>query len=169
MNLRKNTHKYLGWCPGFKSAARFIPDREIPPSRIAVALFAGALVFFTSFLAAQQLQLIFGGAREPLRLINSNPHLVVADGQLYLFVTVSTTATQLHDSTISRFRVKLDIDGLIWDKIETPAVGDILVTKEGVWYMGYASGGVKVIWSEDGVEWKGPVIIAENKGKKMAS
>jgi hypothetical protein len=28
MNLRKITLRYLGWCPGVKSAARFIPDRD---------------------------------------------------------------------------------------------------------------------------------------------
>ena len=29
MNLRKVTLRYLGWCPGLDSAARFIPDRNI--------------------------------------------------------------------------------------------------------------------------------------------
>ena len=29
MNLRKITLKYMGWCPGVKSAAMFIPDKEI--------------------------------------------------------------------------------------------------------------------------------------------
>jgi len=29
MNLRNLTQTYLGWCPGIKSAARFIPDRFI--------------------------------------------------------------------------------------------------------------------------------------------
>jgi hypothetical protein len=28
MNLRALTLKYMGWCPGVKSAARFIPDRN---------------------------------------------------------------------------------------------------------------------------------------------
>ena len=26
MNLRRITLRYMGWCPGIKSAARFIPD-----------------------------------------------------------------------------------------------------------------------------------------------
>jgi len=30
MNLRKITLKYMGWYPGMRAAARFIPDREIP-------------------------------------------------------------------------------------------------------------------------------------------
>ena len=29
MNLRKITLKYMGWCPGIDSAARFVPNREI--------------------------------------------------------------------------------------------------------------------------------------------
>lgn len=28
MNLRRTTLEYLGWCPGVKSASRFIPDRD---------------------------------------------------------------------------------------------------------------------------------------------
>ena len=29
MNLRRVTLRYLGWCPGVKSASKFIPDREV--------------------------------------------------------------------------------------------------------------------------------------------
>lgn len=30
MNLRKITLKYMGWCPGIKAAAQFIPDTYVP-------------------------------------------------------------------------------------------------------------------------------------------
>ena len=30
MNFRVLTLKYMGWCPGVKAAARFMPDRDIP-------------------------------------------------------------------------------------------------------------------------------------------
>lgn len=45
MNLRKITLKYMGWCPGFKAAARFIPDREIPKKRMKQVTYIGGLIF----------------------------------------------------------------------------------------------------------------------------
>jgi len=46
MNFRVLTLKYLGWCPGVESAARFMPDRDIPEtlvigSALAVILLVG--------------------------------------------------------------------------------------------------------------------------------
>ncbi len=38
MNLRKITLRYMGWCPGMKSAAMFFPDRE----------FSGRTLFITT-------------------------------------------------------------------------------------------------------------------------
>lgn len=45
MNLRNLTLKYMGWCPGVRSAARFIPDKEIPEGRVKrVSALGGALL-----------------------------------------------------------------------------------------------------------------------------
>ncbi len=44
MNLRKITLKYMGWCPSVKSAAKFIPEKEINVSLYALILFALAFV-----------------------------------------------------------------------------------------------------------------------------
>ena len=53
MNLRTLTLKYLGWCPGVKEAARFMPERDIPGifligSLSAVILLTG-VVFYSLF------------------------------------------------------------------------------------------------------------------------
>ena len=45
MKLRSLTLKYLGWCPGVESAARFIPERDVPNKTI-IAL----AVSFTSII-----------------------------------------------------------------------------------------------------------------------
>jgi len=37
MNLRSITLRYMGWCPGVHSAARFIPDREMSSKSILLA------------------------------------------------------------------------------------------------------------------------------------
>jgi hypothetical protein len=43
MNPRKITLKYLGWCPGVKSAAEFVPDRNIPDIYILFTAFSAIL------------------------------------------------------------------------------------------------------------------------------
>ena len=45
MNLRKITLRYMGWCPGIDSAAKFIPDVDIPVTPkllgIVIIIFSG--------------------------------------------------------------------------------------------------------------------------------
>jgi hypothetical protein len=45
MNLRKITLIYMGWCPGVKSAAQFIPDKDIPNKRLRQVSYVGGLIF----------------------------------------------------------------------------------------------------------------------------
>jgi len=44
MNFRVLTQKYMGWCPGVKAAARFMPDRDIPEIYLIGSTFAVILV-----------------------------------------------------------------------------------------------------------------------------
>jgi hypothetical protein len=46
MNLRALTLRYLGWCPGVHSAARWIPDREYSNRRV----FASSMIIFVAIL-----------------------------------------------------------------------------------------------------------------------
>lgn len=50
MNLRKITLKYMGWCPGVKSAARFLPDYDIQlkPWMLYVSIASIALLYVVS-------------------------------------------------------------------------------------------------------------------------
>jgi len=47
MNLQIIFNKYLGWCPGAESAAKFVPDRDIAGGTIAIL--ASALMLIISF------------------------------------------------------------------------------------------------------------------------
>lgn len=47
MNLRAITLKYMGWCPGMKNAAQFIPNREIPNERLKQVSTLGGLIFLS--------------------------------------------------------------------------------------------------------------------------
>ena len=50
MNLRKITLKYMGWCPGIESAARFIPEKDfnVPAFALAFFILAFIIVHITS-------------------------------------------------------------------------------------------------------------------------
>jgi len=45
MNLRVLTLRYMGWCPGVKAAARFVPDKEIPNKRVKQVSYIVGLIF----------------------------------------------------------------------------------------------------------------------------
>jgi len=51
MNLRRITLKYMGWCPGVDSAARFLPDYDIPLK--PWMLFVSIVGITVLYLAAQ--------------------------------------------------------------------------------------------------------------------
>ena len=40
MNLRRMSDRLVRWCPGYESASRFIPDRDISDKAVAVSLLA---------------------------------------------------------------------------------------------------------------------------------
>ena len=50
MNLRKMTLKYMGWCPGVKSASRFIPEKEIHRTHGYLLVIIVALGFSVPYL-----------------------------------------------------------------------------------------------------------------------
>jgi hypothetical protein len=53
MNLRALTLKYMGWCPGVNSAAKFIPDIDIPvtPKLLGMVIIIFSGVTLLSFWA----------------------------------------------------------------------------------------------------------------------
>jgi len=167
MNPRRIALRYMGWCPGVEHAASFVPDEDLPPSKLAATALIGVLVFAAGFLATQHL-IMAGGGTQPV-VYNENPHLVCVDGELYLYMTVETRTVRSQDPLRDVVRVKVDLDGHAYDReilSRRMSIADVYVTDEGVWYVAYSSGGVKVRRSEDGVDWGEPVTIAENKGDK---
>lgn len=51
MNLQAMILKYMGWCPGVKSATLFIPDKEISNRSVVLS----AVVFTTILLSGSAL------------------------------------------------------------------------------------------------------------------
>jgi len=169
MNPRTVALKYLGWCPGAESAARFMPDQDLLTSKVAVSLLVGLLVSISGFLAVQQLQYAIGVTGEAWRVFNESPSLVADGDELHLFTRVTTEGVGPSEPIVSSFKARIDPHGNVLEKSETPGAGDAVVTGDGRWVLAYVSEGVKVVESRDGVSWNDPVTVAENVGEKAAT
>jgi hypothetical protein len=55
MNLRSLTLKYLGWCPGVESAARFIPERDVSNKTVIALAISFTSIIIVGLFAAQNL------------------------------------------------------------------------------------------------------------------
>jgi len=186
MNIRGIMLKYLGWCPGVESAARFISNNDVPPSRIA--LFAAIIVFtsLSGYFATQRALTIIGWPGAPnVQVSYKDPLLAVSDGQLYIALRVQTElrgdlslVPGRVDSSV--YTAKVSLDGSLED--ETKVLGfvgsnvgslDFLATRDGRWFMTYQHykfgfgsedwSDLYVIQSTDGKEWSEPVVVAEVK------
>jgi hypothetical protein len=55
MNLRKVTLRYLGWCPGVESAARFIPEGELSSKTVLAMAISFTSIIIVGLYIAQNL------------------------------------------------------------------------------------------------------------------
>jgi len=133
MNFKVLTLKYMGWCPGVESAARFIPDRDIPPIRMVFALFIIASVSTSSFLLSREALVYLGFPSDPpVRYSNSNHKIVSFDGQLYLFLEVESRSGRVYDlpdfHSSSLYSAKLGLDGSLSEVKKIMDLGDVSVS-----------------------------------------
>ena len=79
MKLEKLTRIYFGWCPGYESASRFIPDRDVNGKAVGAAfivvmltiifspafngIFRFILMVFTAFIGAPAVWIIIRGEK----------------------------------------------------------------------------------------------------------
>ena len=182
MNLRDITLRYMGWCPGVKSAARFIPDNDVPPTRIALFVAIVALTSVSSYLATQRALAIVGWPQAPnAEVSNNNLDLASSGDEIYVSVTVETRARWdplgiVHSGV---YTAKLSLDGSLEDETKVLSIEahmgpmDLLITEDGRWLMAYqyfqwGSESLRYsdlffIHSDDGREWSEPEVIAESK------
>jgi len=179
MNLRVITLRYLGWCPGVKSAARFMPDEDIPLTRIAAFIVLLGSVAVMSYLFIQS-SLAFYGIPSPatVSVDNSEPRLMVVEDGLFLAMEVEMGDGFEMFSTRRVCLARISLDGRILDvdaildlRRAFLASMDIMVSTNGKWHMVYQQyriGGsyyhdndLKYIHSDDGVNWVKPVVLSE--------
>jgi len=187
MNLRALTLRYMGWCPGVKSAARFIPNQNIPPSKVILVFFIITSIMIGSYMISIQ---ALSAHNYPSRVIavtrNSRPVIVINSGRLYALAEVETffsTGDHLggtpHRSKV--FLIEFSAEGEIVSSkpiidIDRNYLGtlDAIVTSTGEWYVVYRYYSVDIARTDhsdlilkhsvDGENWSEPIVIAENIG-----
>jgi len=86
MNPRATFTILLGWCPGVKAAAKFIPDRDVSNKRIAFSLAVVVTVAATSYMLSDIILVWAGIPSVTLTKSFNDPVLGVRDGRVYLSV-----------------------------------------------------------------------------------
>ena len=181
MNLRKTAVTYLGWCPGVEAASSFLPDRDIPPMRLLLAVTLLASVSASSYLASNRL-LLWAGFPASTRLEIDNTHLdLEANGDsLLLSIDVETEIPSVEGYpsylNSSIYTATIALDGSILTASRVIALGDahpfhdLLVTRDGRWIAAFnyweprgvgsvTRSGLLVTESTDGVHWSDPVDV----------
>ncbi len=186
MNLRKITLRYMGWCPGVEAASKFIPDRDIPPSRVALLVVLAAFVSVSSFIATQRvLNAVVYPSASTVSVNNDSPVLAVSEDVIYIAMNVETTMKgsagtlpKYHGSSV--YVAKLCLDGTLEDEVEVIDLGDaynlamdLLVSGDGRWLLAYeydygkrfVPSSLYVVSSGDGRLWEEPTVVAQRVGE----
>jgi hypothetical protein len=84
MNPRTTFVTLLGWCPGVKAAAKFMPDRDVSNKRIAFSLAIVATVAVSSYFASGVFLAWASIPSVSLTKSFNTPILAARDGRLYI-------------------------------------------------------------------------------------
>jgi hypothetical protein len=171
MNLRTLTLKYLGWCPGIKEAARFIPGREIPSTQVAMMLALASMISLTGYYVTNMtLSTVGFPSYGNMSIIYENPILAARGNEVYLAVSVRIGGTLDFGTRYTLCLAKMSLDGGV-SNVATPVdtqllvYYDMLVTKDGRFYLAYAQNALTartkkliVLESNDGRDWDESVL-----------
>jgi hypothetical protein len=184
MNPRTTLRAILGWCPGFESASRFLPDKEISNRRIAISLTVLIITATSTFIAAETLLEAAGFPSEvSLEIRYDNPVIRVKDGRIYLAVAQKSRSTEgawLGPPSVNYLTIyfsELLENGTLRNRknIEEVEGGanvilDLLPMRSGGWVLAYGSNRftsfrsmgwspLYLVTSSDGETWRTPTEI----------
>lgn len=181
MNLRTITLKYMGWCPGVSSAARFIPNRDADPRRIVSIIALAMLMLISGFYTTNFiLASIDFPSTTRAKTVNIDPVLTVYDEELYITFNVKTSISGSL-ATISSvvYSARLSMSGGLEDIVKVIDLDrvslqslDVIVDANGRWFVVYyyekfgetmliGKSNLMVLYSDDRINWSQPTAIVE--------
>jgi len=181
VNLRTLTLTYLGWCPGVSSAARFIPDKDADPRRIASIIALAMVVLFSGFYTSNFiLASIDFPSMTGAKTVNVDPVLTVYGEELYITFNVKTSISGSLSSTNSAvYSARLSMDGGLEDLVKVVDLDrvslqslDVVVDATGRWFAAYyfekfsdtmllGKSNLMVLYSDDRINWSQPTAVVE--------
>ena len=183
MNLRSATLKYLGWCPGVSSAAKFLPNKDVDPVRIMSIIVMAVMILVSGFYSTNYVLASMGfpdttGAE----VINVDPILTAYNGELFITFNVKTYISgSASTRSSSIYSAQLSDDGRLADLVKVIDLGrvslqsmDVTVDSNGRWFIAYyhekftetslaGRSNLMVIYSDDRMNWSQPTAIIEAK------
>ncbi len=171
MNIRHLTMKYLGWCPGVKEAARFIPEREIPSTQLAMMLALALMISLSGYyITDMALSTVGFPSYGNISVIYENPILAVRGNEVYLAVCVRLGSTLDFGTRYALCLAKMSLEGGVSDVVtlvdtQLLLYYDMLITKNGRFYLAYTQNALTEIpkklialESNDGRDWDETVL-----------
>ena len=172
MNMREITLRYMGWCPGVKAASRFLPDREIPSTQVAMMLALASMISLSGYhITNTALTTVGIPSYGDLSVTYDNPILAVRGNEVYLAGIVRTGGPLDFGTRYTLRLTRMSLEGGVSDAVtlvDTPLLlnYDMLVTKDGRFYVAYTQNALKevpkkliVLESDDGRDWDESVFV----------
>jgi len=166
MNLRALTVKYLGWCPGVKAASQFLPDRDIPPTQMAMMLVLASITTLSGYYLTNTILTTAGfPSYGDISIKYDNPLLMARGNETYLAGIVRLGEPLDFGTRYMLWLAKMSLEGGVSDVtvlVDTPLllIYDLLITKDGRLYIAYTHSTIQgkptkliVLESDDGGNW----------------
>ena len=143
MNIRAMTVKYLGWCPGVKAASQFLPDKDIPPTQMAMMLVLASMISLSGYsITNMALSTVGFPSYGDISITYDNPILTVRGNEIYMAVIVNIGDTIDFGTRYTLRLAKMSLEGGVSDVVTLVDTQlllnyDMLVTKDGRFYLAY--------------------------------
>ncbi len=171
MNFRQIILRYVGWCPGVKTASKFLPNREIPSTQVAMMLALASMISLSGYyITNMALSTVGFPSYGDMSIIYENPILAVRGNEIYLAEIVRIGSTLDFGTRYTLILAKMSLEGGVSDVVTLVDTQlllnyDMLVTKDGRFHLAYTQNALteiprKLIALEanDGRDWDETVL-----------
>ena len=162
----------MGWCPGVKVASKFMPNREIPSTQVAMMLALASMISLSGYYITNTALTTVGiPSYGDISITYDNPILAVRGNEIYLAGIVNIGDTLDFGTRYTLYLVKMSLEGGVSDVVTLVDTQlllnyDMLVTKDGRFYLAYTQNSLAevpkrliVLESNDGRDWDESVLV----------